>query len=387
MNKHETFARALTSLHRAALDDAYWPQASAAIDEACGATGNRLVVARSQDDEVDIDFAGFYSRGHRLYDLERLYFRDYYPCDECLPRLRRLHDGHVVRVNELYTNEELKTSLTYNEWLRLVGSQNGLVARLDGLPGSCMVYSLNDPTNGGAWASQQIETFEDLLPHVRHFVSVRQTVAGAQALGTSLTQLLDNTGVGVLCLNHDRRIVEANDRARVMVSHDTGLDAQEGFLRAWMRNDNVRLQQMLRQALRPSGDGIASGGTMTVGRPFQAARLVLHVSPVDSGLPSLGQSPIAVLVLVVDPTSPLSIDPALVAEALGLTPAQGRVAAMLAEGMTVRGISEATGRTEETTRWHVRRIFSKLGIVRQADLLLRVLSLSRMSDRSRRKRR
>ena len=389
MDQHDTFARALTSLHRAALDDDYWPEASAAIDKACGATGNRLVVARSlddPDDEVEIDFAGFYTRGHRLYDLERLYFRDYYPCDEGLPRLRRLHDGHVVRVNELYTDEELKTSLTYNEWLSLVGSQNGLVVRLDGLPGSCMVYSLNDPANGSAWATQQIEVFEGLLPHVRHFVAVRQTVAGAQALGASLTHLLDNTGVGVICLNHDGRIVEVNDRARVMVSHDKGLDTQEGFLRAWMRDDNARLQQMLGQALGTSGDGVASGGTMTVGRPFQTARLVVHVSPVHNGLPSLGQSPVAALVLVVDPTSPLSIDAALVAEALGLTRTQGRVAAMLAEGMTVRGISEVTGRTEETTRWHVRSIFSKLGIVRQAELLLRVLSLSRMSDRSRRNR-
>ena len=293
----------------------------------------------------------------------------------------------MVRVDELYTDEELKTSLTYNEWLRIVGSQNGLVVRLDGLPGSCMVYSLNDPANGRSWAAQQIEMFEGLLPHVRHFVAVRQTVAGAQAMGASLTQLLDNTGVGVICLNHDGRIVEANDRARVMVSHDTGLEAQEGFLRAWMRNDNVRLQQMLGQALGTSGDGVASGGTMTVGRPFQTARMVLHVSPVDSALPSLGQSPIAALVLMVDPTNPLSIDPALVAETLGLTPTQGRVAAMLAEGMTVRGISEVTGRTEETTRWHVRRIFSKLGIVRQGDLLLRVLSLSRISGRLRRNRR
>ena len=78
MDQHDTFARALASLHRAALDDEYWPEASAAIDEACGATGNRLVVARSlddPDDELEINFAGFYSRGHRLYDLERLYFR------------------------------------------------------------------------------------------------------------------------------------------------------------------------------------------------------------------------------------------------------------------------------------------------------------------------
>ena len=69
------------------------------------------------------------------------------------------------------------------------------------------------------------------------------------------------------------------------------------------------------------------------------------------------------------------IDAGLVAEALDLTPAESRLATMVAVGQTVRDIAEMTGRTEATVRRHLKEIFRKQGISRQADLARLVLSL------------
>ena len=51
------------------------------------------------------------------------------------------------------------------------------------------------------------------------------------------------------------------------------------------------------------------------------------------------------------------------------------VAAMLAEGRTIRDIARATGREEETVRWHKKHVFSKVGVSRQVDLVRLLLSL------------
>ena len=80
--------------------------------------------------------------------------------------------------------------------------------------------------------------------------------------------------------------------------------------------------------------------------------------------------------LVVDPASRARIDPALVAATLGLTPMESRVAVWLAEGKTVRDIARATGRTENTIRWHMKNIFAKQGIGRQFELVQLVRSLA-----------
>ena len=112
MSQLDTFNRILSSLHQAMLDDAHWPAASALIDDACDMTGNELVIAEDAGDDVDIRFARFYKRGERRQDLERAYFDQYNPWDECLPRLRKLPDSRVTHVTDLYTERELRTSRT-----------------------------------------------------------------------------------------------------------------------------------------------------------------------------------------------------------------------------------------------------------------------------------
>ena len=82
------------------------------------------------------------------------------------------------------------------------------------------------------------------------------------------------------------------------------------------------------------------------------------------------------IVLVVEPEKRASTDPELVADALGLTRAETRVAVMLVEGNTVADIARATGRTKGTVGWHLRQIFLKNRISRQVELVQLIRSLS-----------
>ena len=52
------------------------------------------------------------------------------------------------------------------------------------------------------------------------------------------------------------------------------------------------------------------------------------------------------------------------------------VAVLLAEGMTVREVAVATGRGESTIRSHVKHMFARHGLSRQAELVRLVLSLA-----------
>ena len=69
------------------------------------------------------------------------------------------------------------------------------------------------------------------------------------------------------------------------------------------------------------------------------------------------------------------IDPEYVAERLNLTRSQGSIAAALAEGSTVRNIADTTGRTENTVRHHVKKIYRRLNISTQTELVRQVLLL------------
>ena len=56
-------------------------------------------------------------------------------------------------------------------------------------------------------------------------------------------------------------------------------------------------------------------------------------------------------------------------------PPLGLDAGLMAEGLTVREIAAATGRGESTIRSHVKHMFAKHGLSRQADLVRLVLAL------------
>ena len=375
MSEREAFERILASLHEAAMDDAKLPTASALIDDALGVHGNSMAVGDVHSGEdVQVYFARFFYQGYRHRDFEREYFEVYRHLDERVPRVKQLPDSQLFHFADLFTEEERKTSLLYNDFSPRALAQNSINLRMDVTKGSSIFWSINDPVGGGDWSSARLDLIRRLLPHFRHYVNVRQALAGAGALGASLTDLLDTTGAGVIHLDPRGRIVEVNDRARDLLRTGDGLFDKSGFLFARRPEDNVDLQKLLAGALPPfQVQGV--GGSMMV-RRASALPLALHVNPVDGQKTDAHPWPVAALVLVVDPESRLRIDPVMTRVALGLTGAESRVAVLLAEGESVREIAAAMGRKESTIRTHVKHIFVKHGLTRQADLVRLMQSLA-----------
>ena len=375
MNRQDKLAGVLPSLHEAALDDALWPVASGRIDEACGLRGNALVMARGQSQvDLDILFARICHHGDRDEDWERTYFGDYYPLDERVPRLTQLRDSDLVRIGDLYTEHERKSSATYNEPLARAGYQNGLNVRLDGPQGASIYWVLADSTRRGGWGSRQIKVIESLLPHLRHFLQVRHALGGAQALSDTLSGLLDDSRLGVIQLDRRGRVIEANDCARRLLRRGHGLFERGGNLHARALADDTRLQGLVADAL-PRFGRQGSGGGVTVSRWPSRLRQAVHALPVTCREKDFGIGRVAVLVLVVEPGSPVRLDAELVASVLGLTKTESQVAVALATGKTVSAIAKERGQKVSTTRYHVKEIHAKLGLSRQPDLIRLLLTL------------
>ena len=376
MSEREAFDGILASLHEAALDRARWSTATLLIDDALRAHGSSMVFGDGNSEEdIRIYFAWSFFRGQRHRELERDYFENYYAMDERVPRLQHLPDSRLFHITDLYTEEELKTSAAYNELLARGHARNSINVRLDGPNGSRIVWVVNDPVDGDGWSSAQLGSIRRLLPHIRQTVRVQQTLAEADALGASLAKLLDTTGLGIVQLDGRGRIVAANDRAQDVLRTGDGLFDEGDFLYAHAPEDNTELQGLLTRAL-PRFGGQGAGGSTMVRRLAALPPLVLHVNPVGRQETDFHLWPVAALVLVVDPASRTRIDPAVAVAALGLTGMESRVAVWLAEGMSVREIAITTGREESTIRSHVKRIFAKHGLSRQADLVRLVLSMA-----------
>lgn len=372
----DPFQQLLLLIHEAALDDSLWPRAARAINEVTQAKGHFLGYGTGPERRSveEVSFARMFFGGERIRDRVEEYASVYWRRDEAFPRLKQLPKATIRSFPDLYTDREKMTSPAFNQIHRQLHMQSGLAACLDGLGDSRIVWCLAGPDTSGVWGSTQIETVSALLPHIHQFVRVRQTLADAEARESSLAGLLDNGRCGVIQLDRDGRIVEANDKASTLLRQGEGLSDPDGFLRARHPTDNQKLQELLARVLTPLGV-LPCPGSMTVRRSAARTRLALHIHPVASSGRHSPSGRVAALVLVVDPERRVEVDPEMIEVALGLTPAESRLAVMVATGYSLRTIAALTRRTEGTVRWHLKQIFRKQGISRQSDLVRRVLAL------------
>ena len=281
----------------------------------------------------------------------------------------------LVHITELYTAEELQTSPTYNESMRRLSGQDSLNVRLKVQDGCHIVWGIGDPVGRSGWESEQLTMVKALLPHIRQFVRVRQTLVKAEALGASLTTLLDNTRVGIIHLDWRGQILEANDRAHAILQQGDGLVDRGGVLAARVPADQTPLERLVAAAL-PTSSTPAVSGSMILHRVSALPPFVVHVKPVSVWQPDFGARRVAALVLITEPGQVARIDPAVVAAALGLTPIESQIAALLAEGRTVREIAGALEYTERSVRWYLHQIYHKQSLAGQVDLVRLVLSVA-----------
>ena len=382
MSVNDAFERILSSLYEAALDDTRWSAATGLIEEALDAAGNALSVVEGGDDDVRIHFARFLRRGDSVEDLAREYFTMYHPHNESMPRVRRLPHGRLAHVRDLFTEDELKTSLAYNEGLARLGGQNSLVAQMRGPDGQRIVWNLSDTDVNRVWESAQLRLMERLLPHIHRSVVIRQALAASEALGAGLAGLLEGDRIGAVQLDRGGRVLAANGQALEILRRGDGLVDRDGTLDAVLPADRTRLRRLLGQALPELwGEGAPSGGSMTVQRPPGRSRLGLHVMPVGDAAADFGARRVAALVLVVDPARRPRINAQRVAVTLGLTPSEGRMAALLAEGLKVSEIAASAGWSENYVRWLVQQAYRRLGVSGQVELVRQVLAVDALPGR------
>ncbi|MDE1996085.1 MAG: helix-turn-helix transcriptional regulator, partial [Rhizobiaceae bacterium] len=82
-----------------------------------------------------------------------------------------------------------------------------------------------------------------------------------------------------------------------------------------------------------------------------------------------------VFVVLHDPIARKVPSPRLLQAVLPLTPAEARLAHLLAAGGRLQDIASAGGLSYETVRNQLKKIFGKLGVQTQADLIAVVLAL------------
>ncbi len=192
-------------------------------------------------------------------------------------------------------------------------------------------------------------------------VATENDVAGADSIGASA---LDNLPFAVLVTNADGRLLFANHRGAELIADRGGLTVDaKGVLRTKRSDDTERLHNAMRTA-RDTHGTVGLKLEDDEGEPTRVTILANEVaSPKDARL---------YLYISRDGSAP-NPKPDLIASLFGLTVSESRLAAAMAQGLSLDESAVECGVTKSTARTYLKSIFSKTGATRQAELVRQIL--------------
>jgi len=233
----------------------------------------------------------------------------------------------------------------------------------------------------------EVEWLRRLIPHVSRSLGFMQRLELNRAQIASTRASFDRLPFGVALLGRDMKVVYLNSAAgEVLERRDGltidrihGLEGSAASLRSpslaqWLRG--VRDRDVLEQPHFSDGFSVARAATGS----GAARRYFVQCAPVPSsegwGEPA---DEVCFVAFITDPRAPRLPSRARLMDVFRLTRAQADTALELARGASYKAVARKLCVSEETVRSHVKQIYPKTRVHRQADLIRLVLSLAQVA--------
>lgn len=218
----------------------------------------------------------------------------------------------------------------------------------------------------GPFGPGDTEIFRRFLPHLTRTLEIRDRIEAAEIRATSLANVLETTTFGVMILDADHRIIEANAAASALLHEDSGLYLDKNEVLA-SRHDRLGNWLQIDETTCSGADVL-----LHIPREGKLPLSVLAVPVSRSRMLWLSGDP-AWILLVFDGERRLTLNQQVIAKDLGLSAREAMVASFLAAGLDVSQAARRMGVTVNTVRTQLKAAFQKTGCHSQTDLVRRVL--------------
>lgn len=257
----------------------------------------------------------------------------------------------------------------YREWGQpqgLVDTMAIVLARDAGALGS---VGLGRHESAGPIGEREVALGRLLVPHLQRTAAISGLLESRNMAARSFEVLIDQLATPVFLVGAGMRLIHANAAGRGLLESGDPLQSKDGRLAP--RSDGVAAA--LAVAIDQGCADETALGRKGFGVPAytqDGALRVLHVLPLRFGEVRPGLAPSAIAAVFVAPNMPgLPAGCDVLAPLFNLTPAEARVFELIAAGRTVAEAAQALGVSASTIKTHLLRLFDKLGVRRQADLV------------------
>lgn len=344
-----------------ALEPDRWPDLLARLAAACGGHAAGLEQEHVESEQGAGVVVGLDP------SIVRTYF-DYYAGRNVLRRIDGFGDmiagfrPGITIDQECLPRSELVRTEFYNDFLQPAAINSVLTMGLWGEGQSVTALSVYRPAGKPLFDEESLQLAQVLHPHLVRAFRLARKMRGRLA---GLAAGLDQSPFGVFLLSCDGRVQHANRAAERLLAEPGGLCVLGGRLVTADAVDNERLRAAISRALAGGG---RTAGELSIRRPGRAALSVV-ASPFDADRFGALTADRGVIVCATDPEAATSLSEAYLREGIGLTGAEANIARALMSGRSLQLTADQLDVSLFTVKAHLRRIFEKTGVSRQAELV------------------
>jgi DNA-binding CsgD family transcriptional regulator/PAS domain-containing protein len=375
MDDEKVLRHLIHGIYESAVDARQWPRFLGAFADAVGAHAAGLIVQDLREQQ------GSLSEGQGFDPFwQQRYAEHYAGLNIWLERggdvLR--HPGSIMTSEQVMSDSELVKTEFYNDFLRPQQhfySFGASITREESVISG--ITALRSKSAGG-FAAAEIDLLRELMPHLQTALRLHHRISGLALRLEHTSAALDQLGQGLLITDSVGRIVFMNRPAESILRTGDGLMLAADGLRARRPDDTARLRTLIAGAAAIiTGNSLHPGGGLSIPRSGGKGPLTLQVAPLQvAPLASSGQRAAAV-VFIRAPEYQTVSGSSVLQDLLDLTPAEARLTSALVSGKTIRQFAEEAEVTLNTARTHLKSVFSKTGVSRQADLVRLALTITK----------
>jgi len=316
---------------------------------------------------------------------ELAYMQHYRFIDPRLPVLLEQPLGRWIHCHEFVGEDVVAEHPFYQEFLIPYDRRYMSGCKLvDSGEATVIFVTLTGAAQGPLPAAAQA-FLDRLLPHLQRAcrIGLQNFVYSTQALVGHM--LVNKLRQPVILMSPTGEVMHTNEAAQELLRSTRLVRIDEGKLRLPAR----QLQELLLRATELEQDIKKSGAAEGAPAPQASGFRSLHVVEEGGGeamyafftvlspqgaMGTFGLRPV-VMLLFYHPGSAPAIDSSLLFAVFGLTPAECRIATLLAEGLSLKQIAQVQGTQHETVRKQLRSIYQKTATNRQPELIRLLLHL------------
>jgi DNA-binding CsgD family transcriptional regulator len=273
--------------------------------------------------------------------------------------------GQVLPRQEVCPDETFRSSEFYNDFLKpndVLQILGGTIARRG--PDVCMI-SICGSHRRKAFERPEVRLLEALMPQLRTALVLQDRLGMMEQRLQRVEAAFNSVPDAAILVDGKAIVLAANDAAHRMLAERDGLYIEQDRLRIRDRTRESSFAQILNGIALAKEFNLETspGRALRVARPSGAPDWLIQIIPVER---KMAGAAVLFLTSAAMPDAPAESD---LADLYDLSPMQRQGALRLFPGSTPDEIGEGLRITRNTLKTHLRRLYLKLGISRQSDLM------------------